>query len=616
MKNRSSSPSAWRGFILFVLLVATSFVLYVVIARPDWVDLPFLPPKANSSANSNNPIEDTAPDNRNSTTLAPVMRPNSPFGMNIQSAARYGIYGSQHIPLNVAKEAGIAWNREEIRWDMVISPRTGQFTWEFSDEAINKSLNRGINVLILLAYNRDNSKTMPNLDEWSKYVSAVVNRYKDRVKHWQIWNEPDDNTFLRGASPLDYARLLARSYEVIKAIDPSAQVVTAGVSGFAVPWLEQMLAAGGAGKFDILAVHPYVSFPASPESKYWRENQLGYFLAFAARNGNPPVWITEIGWATAGNPASVSASKQADYIARAYVIGIAEGIQKLFMYQFRDEGANKADNFGLVGVDWRTPKLSYSVYKNLVARLDGAEFKQELDLTAEKRQPLDDFEQGADWGNGFARPDANIKLALSGEQKKSGANALKVEYSVAQQNDSYVQFGREIKVSNNPTKIGFWLYGNNSGAQVRILVKDSQDRLFYYEVGKIFGTGWKKYQAYLPGEAIAPSPQGQPSYPVRFDSIQITRQPDPKEKALRGTIYFDDFFVEEGAYIQAFRFEKSGNVIDVVWSEGTGEPVQLPTTLSQANLYTRNGASSRLIANNNLFSVTVTEEMQFIEHFQ
>jgi hypothetical protein len=616
MKNRSTSPSAWRGLVLLLLLVATGFFLYIIVARPDWVDLPFLPPRPTPGANSSI-ADNTAPDTNSSSSgqSAPVFRPDSPFGMNIQTAARYGIYGSQHVPLNVAKEAGITWNREEIRWDMVISPRTGQFTWEFSDEAINKSRNRGISLLVLLAYNRDNSKTMPDLDEWSKYVSAVVTRYKDRVKHWQIWNEPDDNTFLRGANPADYARLLARSYEVIKRIDSSAKVVTAGVTGFGVPWMEQMLTAGGAGKFDILAVHPYVSFPASPESKYWRENQLGYFLAFAARNGNPPVWITEIGWATAVNPASVSDTQQADYIARAYVTAIADGIQKIFLYQFRDEGANKADNFGIVGVDWRTPKLSYGVFKHLAERLEGAQFKQELDLTESNRQIIDDFEKGSDWGNGFANADATIRLSLVAEQKRSGTTALKADYSLTQQNDSYIQFGRTIAINNRPTKVGFWLYGDNSGAQLRILLRDSQDRLFYYEVGKISGNGWRKYQAFLPGETIPPSPQGiQPSYPIRFDSIQITRQPDPKEPPLRGTIYFDDFFMENGAYIQAFRFEKSGKIIDVIWTEGEGGAVRLPSTTAQATLYNRTGASSRLIANNGFVELTATEQMQFIEY--
>lgn len=29
------------------------------------------------------------------------------------------------------------------------------------------------------------------LEAWDQWVEAMVNRYKEKVKEWEIWNEPD-----------------------------------------------------------------------------------------------------------------------------------------------------------------------------------------------------------------------------------------------------------------------------------------------------------------------------------------------------------------------------------------------------------------------------------------
>ncbi len=65
----------------------------------------------------------------------------------------------------------------------------------------------------------------------------TVRHFKDKVSYWQVWNEPENSVYLAGANPADYARLLRSSFSAIKGANPSAKVLTAGVNGFAVPWL-------------------------------------------------------------------------------------------------------------------------------------------------------------------------------------------------------------------------------------------------------------------------------------------------------------------------------------------------------------------------------------------
>jgi GH35 family endo-1,4-beta-xylanase len=159
---------------------------------------------------------------------------DSPFGLNVQAAARYGVSGRMQVPLDSAKNTGAGWNREEFRWDF-IEPTANTFDFGFADEAVQKSVDRGLNVLGLLAYNVDRSGgkaqpsyTMPNLDAWKNYVNKVVTRYKDKIKYWEIWNEPSDPLYFNIQDPAQratsYAQLLQASYQTIKGIDSSAKV--------------------------------------------------------------------------------------------------------------------------------------------------------------------------------------------------------------------------------------------------------------------------------------------------------------------------------------------------------------------------------------------------------
>ncbi|NWJ47722.1 MAG: hypothetical protein HXX08_17860 [Chloroflexi bacterium] len=546
---------------------------------------------------------------------------NSPFGLNVQSAARYGISGSFEKPLNAASSTGAGWNREELRWDMV-EPYSGRWDWGFTDEAVNKSTERGLNVLGLLSYNVDRSGggraqpnySMPDINAWRTYVATVVNRYKDRVRYWEIWNEPSDTKYFNIADfnqrAQNYAQLLQVSYDTIKGIDGGLQVVTGGISGFDVPFLEEVIARGGSGKFDILGVHPYVNFPASPESKYWSDTQLAYFEAFAARVGKP-VWATEFGWDTRG-PTSVDENRQANYIARASVEGLASALQKMFIYQFRDDGVNLQDGYGIVRNDWVTPKPAYVVYKNLITRLNGATFKERFETFDAGKVAIDSF-NGANNFSSYANAPSTINTYLSGDQAHSGATSLRIDYAFNGDASNYIQVGRQVPIDGQPTKVGFWIYGDNKGADVRVLIRDANNTLFYYDVGSAGGTGWQRREAWLSGET-APNtpPSSQIRYPIKFDSIQLISRPNGAKWS--GSVYIDDVYAAGGARGYGYRFERNGKNIDVMWVDNGSGTVTLPTNDAVGTLYDRSGNSSLIAANDGNLTVNINDDMVFLEH--
>ena len=114
---------------------------------------------------------------------------------------------------------------------------------------------------------------------WADLVRATVTHLQEtfgaeKIKDWlfELWNEPDLPPFWIG-SPQDYAQLLKVGYQAVKAADPNALVVTAGMapttelSQRAVPdtrFIQSMYEAGAKPYFDMLGAHG-AGYKAPPE---------------------------------------------------------------------------------------------------------------------------------------------------------------------------------------------------------------------------------------------------------------------------------------------------------------------------------------------------------------
>ncbi len=104
---------------------------------------------------------------------------------------------------------------------------------------------------------------------WKAYVAAIVHRYRDRVRIWEIWNEPDVVFFLKvpeGSSwQVEYARLVRATAACVRAEQPGACIVACTAMGpcygesRAVKLFEQP------GVADCVDVHSFHSYQAVPE---------------------------------------------------------------------------------------------------------------------------------------------------------------------------------------------------------------------------------------------------------------------------------------------------------------------------------------------------------------
>jgi len=164
------------------------------------------------------------------------------------------------------------------------------------------------------------------------------------VKAWQIWNEPNFKYFVAKPNPTEYGKLVKLSSTAIKSVDPSAQIVLAGL--FAKPagarylkgkkvvhatspnffgsyFLEQMYKtnAGIKSSFQGVALHPYVAryrqLPAEIEE----------LRGVMTREGDAAkgLWVTELGWSSEApqgpsNVFAVGTSGQARELKGAFTL--------------------------------------------------------------------------------------------------------------------------------------------------------------------------------------------------------------------------------------------------------------------------------------------------------
>lgn len=58
------------------------------------------------------------------------------------------------------------------------------------------------------------------LEGWKKYVTAIVNRYGDKVTEWEIWNEPNYKISIP-----DYANFFIATAETVRSAQPKARII-------------------------------------------------------------------------------------------------------------------------------------------------------------------------------------------------------------------------------------------------------------------------------------------------------------------------------------------------------------------------------------------------------
>jgi len=292
----------------------------------------------------------------------------NPFGINafleqeVEPAKRI-------LAIQMAAEAGYHWLRQEFPWEDIEIHGKGDFedrrhepyrsAWEKYDHLVAAAEANDMELIVRLSNppgwtraqgegenNIDTFAPPDNVQDYADYVSAVVSRYKGRIKYYQLWNEP--NIYPEwGSYPIDpegYVELLKAGAEAARAADPNV-VIIAGATASTINlqpadpppgnslndllFLQRMYDAGAAPYFDIMAMQGYGLYSGPTDNRMHPRviniSRHKFVRDLMVKNGDAhkPIWIAEMNWNAAPEDVDprygrVTLEQQARYLPMAY----------------------------------------------------------------------------------------------------------------------------------------------------------------------------------------------------------------------------------------------------------------------------------------------------------
>ncbi len=242
----------------------------------------------------------TAATKKPAATSAPQPTPTSavPKSKGLKmSSPEYGVQAflwwhpeTADRDVGLARDAGFTWVKQQFAWRDIEGAAKGKYDWSHPDLAVNTANSKGVDILARIdnapdwaapgCYSAANKTMGPakNKQDWVDFLTTFVKRYKGRIRAYEIWNEPNLSREWcnQPPNPAEYVALLKISYQTIKAFDPNAMIISAGLTptsqndSRAMPdatFVEKMYVAmnnKSDGYFDVLGVHA-PGFKAPPE---------------------------------------------------------------------------------------------------------------------------------------------------------------------------------------------------------------------------------------------------------------------------------------------------------------------------------------------------------------
>lgn len=300
--------------------------------------------------------------------------------------------------LDGAQAAHTGWIRVDLNWSVIQADGPTSYNWAPFDNVVRATTARGMKVLAGILYTPAwarsagmGANTPPaDLTAFATFARTAVARYAPMGVHaYEVWNEPNIvNFWAPGPDPARYTQLLKLAYPAIKGADPSASVISAGLSPYGaygetdaqhmnpLTFLERMYASGAAGSFDAVGWHPY-NYPWGLGYATWsawsqmsQTSPSARSIMTAHGDAAKQIWATEFGAPTGSTTRDITEAAQAKLVTDSYTqLKSWSWAGPAFFYSYHDNGTNKSDveqNFGVMHFDW-TPKLSYAAYQSAAA---------------------------------------------------------------------------------------------------------------------------------------------------------------------------------------------------------------------------------------------------------
>lgn len=277
--------------------------------------------------------------------------------------------------LDAMKAMGLTSVRVDASWYNIQFNGPDSYNWTALDTTVSAIQSAGLTADLIIdqcppwaaaSGGQGNFAQPASPAAYGNFAAAVATRYYGKgANYFEIWNEPNLAQFWSPSpDPAAYTADLKAAYTAIKAVTPSALVITAGLAPAAdasdsydmVTFVQDMYANGAHGYFDALGDHPY-TYPVTPDNvtlgSAWSEmSQTSPSLrSLMADHGDSAkkIWITEYGAPTSGTSHNVSDAEQGNEIVQAMARAKQLGwIGSVYIYTWAD---TSTWGFGLLSGD-------------------------------------------------------------------------------------------------------------------------------------------------------------------------------------------------------------------------------------------------------------------------
>ncbi|MBU0490788.1 MAG: PKD domain-containing protein [Chloroflexi bacterium] len=244
-------------------------------------------------------------------------------------------YGANLADLGNAdlmNDIGFTWVKGFLEWKRA-EPSPGNYFWGDVDNVLAVCSARDLKLLLRVdrppAWANGTGDTAPpyNAADYGAFMGALAVHCRGQLDGiaYEVWNEPNLEIEWGGQppDPARYTRLLKAAYPRVKAADPDARIVTAGLAttggtltgnkltttakGMAyndLHYIQAMYNAGAKGYFDALGSPPYgfayapAHSPTDPavNGLCFRRAEQQRAVMVANDDSDTPIWLTEFGW--------------------------------------------------------------------------------------------------------------------------------------------------------------------------------------------------------------------------------------------------------------------------------------------------------------------------------
>ncbi|MCF8260911.1 MAG: hypothetical protein K9J12_09065 [Melioribacteraceae bacterium] len=226
---------------------------------------------------------------------------------------------------DLLKRSNIDYLRISFGWD-AIEYEKDKYDWLFWDDFVKTGVDDyGITMIPYVCYTPAWNSTEPadsalywnvpavDMEQWGEFMFDLVTRYKDRIKTWELWNEPDIWIYWRTEDVAQFAEFTKIGADAVKRADPEAKVVLGGIA-YKPEWIEALFKDHGVSPYiDVVNCHNYF--------ETWHENPVEEITDYindvynvVKEYGNKqPIWMAEVGYSTFKQGSTVSTSYSAYY---------------------------------------------------------------------------------------------------------------------------------------------------------------------------------------------------------------------------------------------------------------------------------------------------------------